>query len=111
VTAREVREAFTPGPWEAAGTVIRQPANAVLIADTDLLGERSKQSRERNLANAKLISCAPQLVEALRNYLAADDALRALPQEPTAAWRDAEAQYRAAKVDARAVLAAACGES
>lgn len=47
---------------------------------------------------------ASSLLAALREYLEADKALRALPPDPTFAWGQAEARYRAAREAAQATI-------
>ena len=51
---------------------------------------------------------ARELLAALREYLEADKAFRAMPPEPTFEWGRAEARYRAAREAAQA--AASKGE-
>jgi hypothetical protein len=112
VTAREVREAFTPGPWRIGFGATNDGQRYIMAGSGDehrrvaLVDRQSDYKRgkghegecpERD-ANARLIASAPQLVEALRTI-----ATRATGTDP---------EFRMTQVRelARAALAAACGE-
>jgi hypothetical protein len=99
VTAREVREAFTPGPWVASEPLGPSFGWAVLSPKNEMIVKYNLRE-----ADARLISAAPQLVEALREY---DDAFTDFDPESAPSRH----RMRLAVIKARAVLAAACGES
>lgn len=110
----------TPGPYHAdlhcngvrtittrnADGTIGRLCVALEWLSTDDMPEPERDSVTCLLARAPdLLAENERLRAALAEYLRADDALRALPTgNPTHEWGIAEAQYRAAKVDARAAL-------
>jgi hypothetical protein len=59
--------------------------------------------------NRRRASREQSLSAALREYLDADKAFGSTPQEPSYAWRAAEARLRQARIDARATLDASEG--
>jgi hypothetical protein len=104
VTAREVREAFTPGPW------IQLPhpypdCHAIGIgAEGDDFSAAHTTCYLNAAANARLISAAPQLVEALRDLV--DDISERFDLDSPST----NPGIKSTVASARAALAAACGE-
>lgn len=115
--------AHTRGPWVVDERGIRAPAAetgtysgwTALVVKVDYGRMGNAPCADADKANAAFIVRAcnahDELLAALREYVRADAALRALPNEPGKAWRDAEAQYRAAVTDARAAIAKAEGNT
>jgi hypothetical protein len=66
---RDAGAAFTPGPWEVDGTHVYAPSG--------ILSARRKVCivRDNLEANARLISAAPELYEALRLFVEEYDAV------------------------------------
>ena len=63
--------AFTPGPWAHRGRYVGTPNHMSFIAECrDRSGNWSDDTMSR--ANARLITAAPDLLEALENLLAFD---------------------------------------
>lgn len=97
----------TPGPWEVAGHCIRSPfAHGDPEKRGFLIAECSFGSMPAD-ANARLIAAAPELLEALAELLAAEEAVFP-PFEAGAeaqdAWaiRQTNARYAAAQAIAKA---------
>ena len=92
---------YTPGPWNVTGLYVRERNGGLIASILDLWhGQRTPKAKKN--ANARLISAAPELLEALENIVAAMETDE--EAAPTASWMD----NLYASVDAaRAIIAKA----
>lgn len=108
----------TPGPWEVQHSRQRNPHAYRIYSVTERAAQTGvgphhyqpcicegamwldSDPADESLANAHLIAAAPELLAALREYLAADDALRNGTPENAERYRKAIAQACAAIVRA-----------
>ena len=58
--------AHTPGPWEAVKTVVYTPEGKILASF--VRGFLDRKNHAEDVANANLVSAAPDLLEALEAY-------------------------------------------
>lgn len=62
----------TPGPWQELGTAIWAGADGtLLVAQAKEKAARRRPTRKEADANARLIASAPELLEALKLFVAA----------------------------------------
>lgn len=103
--------AHTPGPWAAKPTMLRAVAIVSASGPVATTSSASHVSREINIANARVIAAAPELLAALQ---AAVDALSSDVSEapmPEVYARLAQAWLRGKfEAAARAAIAKATGE-
>lgn len=79
---QQATEKFTPGPWAVQlmhqilwlGTPKENGQLDELILHINQDESYKTEKKERNLANAKLIAAAPELYEAIKNYINAVEA-------------------------------------
>lgn len=103
--ATNTQPAHTPGPWKADGCIVRTGGNvADYVADCTPLG---LIIREQGEANAQLIACAPELLDALREALTALEASKVLIQHRASMFEREQASK--ARTMARAIIAKASG--
>jgi hypothetical protein len=88
---------FTPGPWKSIGCVIRSVFGRT--ATTDVFNKRIPWAQRK--ANAHLISAAPDMYEALKSLVAAQD---------NSGMHENEKQWISAMVKSNKALAKADGK-
>ncbi len=98
----ETKSAHTPGPWrvdESCGNESVRAKNGRLVADCCIVGGGA--SVAKNIANARLIAAAPDLLFALEMIRDADNdcILDGLPQIPAEARRTIDAAIARATGD------------
>jgi hypothetical protein len=68
----EIRPTPTPGPWEIDE---RYPGSYAIELNVAWLGASSSHQPGENLANARLIAAAPDLLEALKSIVSSESAI------------------------------------